>query len=243
MAADSNELESKYNRAQAYAQRGMYAEATPLFEELHKLFPQAPEISLALIACYQSLNRFDKSKVVFETIEKNGVEDSLNYLLLEGSFCLEQGNAERALTVFHKAKKLIGDSTMLNLEVGRSFLRLQAWSDAESCFRTVLGNDHLNVPANHGLGQSLLYQDKYEKAAKALRTAIALRYELPLAHYHLSQALFHLMDFRKSAQTLEDCLNLAPSMAQARYNLVIIYTKYIDEPQKAAFHKQYLENN
>src|SRR5205823_6330003 len=99
--------------------------------------------------------------------------------------------------------------------IGRAYLRLRRWPEAEAAFRKSLSLDEDNFEAYYGLSVALPRQGRLEEGIECGLQAIALFHDFPLAHFQLGAVLSRLGLYERALQAFEICLAMRPDFALA----------------------------
>jgi len=176
-AAESAEREGRYNLAQSLLDAGRPAEALPLLEELHAAEPARMLLTLTLANCYLGLGRVPDCRRIVEALaqDKNAGtaavgQSSARFVpqidLLMGMICFVEGKTEEALAYLKKVEALKQNIRHLQQQLGRAYLKLREWKEAEDAFNRELAIDDDNSASHYGLGLALLNQRRNEGRAR-----------------------------------------------------------------------------
>ena len=157
-AAESIDREKRYNLAQSLLDSRRPAEALPLLEELHAVEPSRMFVSLTLANCYLALNRVPDSRRIVEEVirDKDAGTAAVGQKearivpqidLLMGMICFLEGKPEEALTHLKKVEAVQQNFRYLQQELGRTYLKLRDWKEAETAFRRELRSTRIILPA------------------------------------------------------------------------------------------------
>jgi len=246
-AAEAAQRDGRYNLAQSLLDARRPAEALPILEELSAAEPKRMFLSLTLANCYLALGRLPDCRRIVEALVRDkdagmaalGQEHARivpQIDLLMGMICFQEGKTEEALTHLQKVETLQQNIRYLPQELGRVYVKLRKWKDAENAFNRELEIDEDNPGAHYGLGVALLNQRRNEEAAEHFIRAIALAHHMPLAHYHLGLALTRLGQDERAILALETSLRIRPHLLNAHRLLAFLYSER--DPAKAAAHRQ-----
>lgn len=163
---------------------------------------------------------------LLKKMEQNKPDKLPSLDLLEASILINQNKPKKALEILESLIVLPNLLPQKSLYVGRCFLLLKKWENAETEFRKVLSIDRDDIGANHGLAICLLKQKKYHESIEASLDTIALSYNFAVAHYHLGEALLAIKDYQNAANAFNVCLKLNPHIGKARNFLIEIYNNH-----------------
>lgn len=187
-------------------------EAIPILEKLVREKEEAGYLPLYLAQAYYEAGRPEDCRGILDPILAENADHPVANLL-RGNLALTEGHPERALEYLRRAEQ--GSRVPLpqaTLMIGRVYLSMQRWEDAERLFRSVIELDSACAPAHAGLAQALLGRDANEAAAESAMDAIALRFEDAELHYALGAALARLGRPEQAVRAFETCLKLRPGM-------------------------------
>jgi tetratricopeptide (TPR) repeat protein len=246
-AAENAEREASYNLARSLLDARRPAEALPLLERLHSLDPKRMMVTLTLANCYFSLGKLAETRALAEILAQDK-EAGIGALgqkqarivpqidLLMGLVCLVEGKPEEALLHLERVEALDQRLRHLQQSLGRAYLKLRRFDEAERAFRRELEIDDDDPASHHGLGIALLNKRRNEEAAEHCLRAIALSHHMPLAHYHLGLALTRLGQDERAILALETSLTLKPDILNTHRLLAVLY--HDRDADKAALHRK-----
>jgi predicted AlkP superfamily phosphohydrolase/phosphomutase/Tfp pilus assembly protein PilF len=242
-ALDALDAESKYNLALAYMSGRKHEKALPLLEEIYNKNPKKYKYASNLFSCYQNLNKvkdgrklIDKMKLVYQNFPS-----ALN--LLEGTILIAEGRFLQALECLKKVEQVEFSSLTLQLELGKVYLSLRRYAEAEKVFLRALEIDAETPLGYHGLGVVYNKTGRYEEAVDAFLKAIDLLFYFPLAHYHLGETLFLMGNFEEAAEAFKVCVKLSPGIKKAHNWLAKIYEEKLGNKLKADEHRKFVREN
>ena len=206
--------EQKFNLACTFIDGRRPAEALQLAQELATQFPeQARYAVLAGQAAVASGNAEALGCAIVD-LEKFG--DQIRQMSLFRAFhSLMQNDVKGALTHFEKAEKLGPRDPWLLCRIGRAYLRLRRWAEAEEAFRKSLELDEDNAESYYGLSVALPRQGRLEEGIQCGLQAVSLFNDFPLAHFQLGAVLSRLGWYERALQAFEICLAMRPDFALA----------------------------
>lgn len=234
--------ESQYNLARAYIDGQKNKEALPILEKLWEENPDQNRFALRLASCYQSLNRIVDCRKIVDKIKEKEKTNLPSLLVLEGNVFLAENKPKLALECFKKAEHKAQNYPNLYLQLGRCYLQLKQWDDAERSLQKGLAIDKDNAHIHHGLAMAYLRKGEYNIAIDHSLSAVGLLYHLPFAHYHLGEALAGIKEYEQAAQAFEVCLSMSPNVGKARKWLIDIYENHLNAPDKAKKHHEVLSD-
>lgn len=244
--------EAKFNLARCYIGSERYEQAIEILNELQGIAPEESRYGIRLLLCYKNLGEFEKAREQAQLVRELYIKESDKLYeqrkekepdkeidkpsytypsldLQEGTILLEENKPKKALELFKKVKVATPSAPNLFLYLGRSFILLKQWKEAEDAFRNSLQIDGDKASAHHGLAISLLRQKRYEEAVESSLEAVGLSFNFPVAHYHLGEALYEMGEYESAAEAFEVCLKLNPTVAKARNFLIDIYENHLKD--------------
>lgn len=234
---------NSYFLARAYMDGKKYEEALPIYEKLFKNKPTNSRFGSRLVRAYMLLDKMEKARETFDMVKELKTEDTVELIMLEGQLNLSEKKPKKAMELYKKAESMAPEHAgQLKAQIGRGYIRLNKWKDAERILEESLEHNYENASTHHKLGQCYMKLGKTEQAVEALLTAIGLTYHFPFAHFDLGKALFQLQEYERAAEALEVALRLG-NIPNARALLTRIYEKHLDEPVKAAAQKSALSQS
>jgi predicted AlkP superfamily phosphohydrolase/phosphomutase/tetratricopeptide (TPR) repeat protein len=226
--------ENEFYLARAYIDGRKFEEAIPILERLFREDPEQSRYGVRLARCYQSTGRIAQCREVVDRLREGKEKPTPGLHLLQGSLLLSENKPLKALEEFQAAEQLAPDMAKIHLQIGRGYVQLRRWEEAERAFTRELAIDPESAPAWHGKGLAQLRQGRNEEALESLLNAVGLIYHFPFAHYHLGEALAGLGEHERAAEAFEVCLRMAPGVNKARQWLEKLYTEHLGQPEKAA---------
>lgn len=207
-------LDRTMNLAKVHMECGHYDEAISLLEYLVREQPKLTAHRMYLAQAYFKAGRLADCRPVVEGVIAEAAGRPLAHLL-RGNLALSEGRTEEALACLLQAEEAGEPFPRLCELMGRAFLKLDRWDDAEPQFRKALEFNPDSAEAWAGLARLLAEKGDYTGAAEAALNAIGLRFDLPGSHYILGVSLARLGCNARAMQAFETCRALAPETAAA----------------------------
>jgi tetratricopeptide (TPR) repeat protein len=204
-----------YLMARVHLAGGRPAEAIPLLERVVRLRDNNRVYRLLLAQAYVEAGRLEDGRVVLDAVVGEAGDRPVANLL-RGNLAFAEKDYARALEHLLRAE---ADSRPLpdtRLAIGRVYLAMKRWGDAERQFHRVLEIDPESAAAHYGLAAALLALDAPQEAASAALDAIGLCFEDAPSHYTLGVALARMGESERAAQAFQNCLVLRPDLSAAR---------------------------
>ncbi|MFT4969151.1 MAG: putative AlkP superfamily phosphohydrolase/phosphomutase/tetratricopeptide (TPR) repeat protein [Chitinophagales bacterium] len=171
---------------------------------------------------------------IIESLRKLVDKSNIAFKLLEAKLAFIENNFEGAIQIFRALSQVGGvKKPQLLYQIATTSLKLHKYKDAETNFKENLKFNPSNAYALHGLGLAYLAQKKYEEAIDVLIDSVSLTYFNPSAHFHLGKAFKAIGAFDEAEQAFLVARHLAPAMSKARVELIDLYEKELNSPEKA----------
>jgi tetratricopeptide (TPR) repeat protein len=200
-----------YTLARVHLDAGNLTEAIPLLERAIAVRP-VPGMRLALAQCYFQGRRMAEARALVEAVlAEEGTRP--HALLIQANLELAEGRPGEALVLLAQAEQMPYPNGMLQFRIGRVYLAMRRWEDAETAFARALEYDPQFALAHARRARALLEMGKDEEAASAALDAIALRYDDAESHFILGVSLARLRRWERAVQALEASLRFRPSGA------------------------------
>jgi predicted AlkP superfamily phosphohydrolase/phosphomutase/tetratricopeptide (TPR) repeat protein len=206
--------EQKFNLACTYIDGKQPAKALALAVELARQFPdQIRYVVLAGQAAVSAGNAAALERAI-EALEALKPEHK-QMSLFRAFRCWLAEDIEGAIGQFEDAAAHGGENSWLHCRIGRAYLRLRRWPEAEAEFRKSLTLDEDNSEAYYGLSVALPRQGRFEEGIECGLQAVSLFHDFPLAHFQLGAVLARLGWYERALQAFEICLAMRPQFALA----------------------------
>ncbi len=239
-AAESAEIEGKYNVARTLLWKGHSEAARSLLEEIVRRRPWEDRFLQQLASCYFQGGYLAQTERLLCAIADGKEPGSASGQLLWARVKLARGDLGGALRALLEAEAAAPKVPGIYLQLGDAYLRLAQLENAKVAYDKALALDEDNARAF--LGLSTVYRrlgDNQQTVDCALR-AVSLLHRLPLAHFNLGVALVRSGDNDRARLAFETALRFQPNMVNAHRYLAIIHRKEGGDPEKARFHREEL---
>jgi predicted AlkP superfamily phosphohydrolase/phosphomutase/tetratricopeptide (TPR) repeat protein len=236
-AAESAEIEAKYNVARTYLWKGRPDQARPLLEEIVRRRPWEDRFLMQLAPCYFQAGYLAQAERVLFVIADGGEPDTATTKLLWARIKLARGDLGGALHALLAAEALNPQMAGIYIQIGDTYARLLQWQNAKVAYEKAIALDVDNARAF--LGLSTVYRrlgDNQQTVDHALR-AVSLLHRLPLAHFNLGVGLVRSGDTERARLAFETVLRFQPEMVNAHRYLATIHKMEGGDSEKAAFHR------
>jgi hypothetical protein len=144
----------RFNLARVYPSQGKPTEALPLLEELTQTEPENLTFQVYLAQCYYQTGRLEDCRPVARAVVGRNPGGPAAQLI-EANLCLAENRTAEALERLLAAEKSAPLSPAIRHLMGRLYLDLSRWEDAERTFRELLEVDPEHAEAQVGLAQAL----------------------------------------------------------------------------------------
>jgi tetratricopeptide (TPR) repeat protein len=213
--------EQKLSLACSYIDGKQPARALSLGEELMSQFPE--EIRYVVFAGQAAVSARDTAALgrVLDALELLK-PDAKQVALFRAFHCWLTRDSEGALRHFENALVHGAQDSWLLCRIGRVYLRLRRWREAEEAFRKSLELDPDNAEAYYGLSVALPRQRRFEEGIQCGLKAVSLFHDFPVAHFQLGAVLSRLGWYERALQAFEICLAMYPEFALAHRYVSLI---------------------
>jgi predicted AlkP superfamily phosphohydrolase/phosphomutase/Flp pilus assembly protein TadD len=236
-AAESADIEARYNVARTYLWKGRPEEARPLLEEIVRRRPWEDRFLQQLAPCYFQGGYLAQAERVLFAIADGGEPDTAATKLLWARIRLARGDLGGALQALLAAEALNPQLPGIYIQIGDTYARLLQWQNAKTAYEKAVALDPDNARAY--LGLSTVYRrlgDNQQTVDHALR-AVGLLHRLPMAHFNLGVALVRSGENERARLAFETALRFQPEMMNAHRYLATIHKMEGGDPEKAKFHR------
>lgn len=236
-AADSAEIEAKYNIAQTYLWKGDLERSRQLFEEIVRRRPWEERFLTQLAHCYFQGGYLAQAERLLFAISDGEEPQHPAHKVLWARIKLGRGDLGGALRALLEAEAANPQIPGIYVQIGDSYARLLQWANAKTAYEKAVELDQDNARAY--LGLSTVYRrlgDNQQTIDNALR-AVSLLHRLPLAHFNLGVALVRGGENERAKVAFETALRFDPRLLNAHRYLATIYRLEGIDPEKEAFHR------
>jgi predicted AlkP superfamily phosphohydrolase/phosphomutase/tetratricopeptide (TPR) repeat protein len=239
-AAESAEIESKYNVARTLLWKGQPEAARPLLEEIVRQRPWEDRFLHQLASCYFQGGYLAQTERLLCAVADGEEPDTAGGKLLWARVKLARGDLGGALRALLEAEEAAPQNPGIYLQLGDAYLRLSQLQNAKAAYEKTLALDEDNARAF--LGLSTVYRrlgDNQQTVDCALR-AVSLLHRLPMAHFNLGVALTRSGDNERAVLAFETALRFQPQMVNVHRYLATIHRMEGGDPEKARIHRDEL---
>jgi predicted AlkP superfamily phosphohydrolase/phosphomutase/tetratricopeptide (TPR) repeat protein len=239
-AAESAEIEGKYNVARTLLWKGQPESARPLLEEIVRQRPWEDRFLHQLASCYFQSGYLAQTERLLCAISDGNEPDTASGKLLWARVKLARGDLGGALRALLEAETAAPQNPGIYLQLGEAYLRLSQLKNAVTAFEKTLALDEDNARAFLGLSTAYRRLGENQQTVDCALRAVSLLHRLPMAHFNLGVALTRSGDTERAALAFETALRFQPQMVNAHRYLAIIHRMEDGDPEKARFHREEL---
>jgi tetratricopeptide (TPR) repeat protein len=214
--------EQRFNLAASLMEGRRAADALPITAGLMREFPD--EIRHAILHGQAAVPAGDAAALeqAIEAVQRL-MPDNRHLELFRGFLASFRGDDQATLRHFQAAGERTPDDAWVHCRVGRAYLRLRRWADAEAAFRRSEQLDPESAEAAYGLSVAVARLGRPEEAVEHGLRAVGQLHDFPLAHFQLGAVLSRLSQYERAAQAFEICIAMRPQFALAYRYLSRIY--------------------
>jgi tetratricopeptide (TPR) repeat protein len=205
-----------FHLALVHRHTGHPDQAVPLLKQLLDEEPDNDTARLYLAACHYLLGQHDQCRRLIADRGTDAGPLSREEDLLSALILLAEGKASEALVRLEAARQTRLREPQVFCFIGRGYLLLERWTEAEDAFGQALRIDEDCVGAHYGLAIAFARRRRWGEAADAALTAVGLDHHLSDAHYVLGLALVHMRQPARALRAFETVLAQRPDSVPAR---------------------------
>ena len=236
-AAESADIEAKYNVSRTYLWKGRPDEAQPLLEELVRRRPWEDRFLMQLAACYFQNGYLAQSERVLRAISDGGEPATPGTLLLFAKIKIARGDLGGGLKALLEAEAMDPTSPNIYLQIGQAYERLLQSENARVAYEKASALDEDNALAYQGLSSVHRRLGNNQETVDYALRAVSFLHRLPLAHFNLGVALARAGETERATIAFETALRFQPGMINAHRYLATINNREGGDPEKAKFHR------
>ena len=236
-AAESADIEAKYNISRTYLWKSEPDLALPLLEEIARRRPWEDRFLSHLALCYFQNGYLLQAEKVISAMSDNGVPEHALTMLLLAKIKFARGDLGGSYESLLAAEAMNPQISGVYTQIGNAFERLYQWDNAQAAYEKAIAIDEDNAFALEGL--SSIYRRKklnQETADMALR-AVSLLHRLPMAHFNLGVAMARSGEPERAILAFETALRFQPKMVNAHRYLATLHRSNGSQ-EKAALHQE-----
>ncbi len=237
-AAESADIEAKYNVARTYLWKNRPDQAQPLLEEIVRRRPWEDRFLAQLAACYYHGGYLAQAERVLIAIADGSEPGTAGMTLLWARIKLARGDLGGALQALLAAEAMNPRVPGIYIQIGDTYVRLLQWQNAETAYNKAIAIDEDNALAFQGLSTVYRRLGDNQKTLDNALHAVSLLHRLPLAHFNLGVALARSGERDRATVALETALRFHPEMINAHRYLATIHKSEGGDREKAEFHRR-----
>jgi len=228
--------EQKFNLACSYLDGKQPGQALILAEELAKQSPgEIRHVVLVGQTAISAGNATALDRAIQALVELKPEHKQL--VLFRAFHCWLTDDVPGALHQFETAALHGPQDPWLLCRIGRAYLRLRRWAEAEEAFQKALSLDADNAETYYGLSVALPRQGRLEEGVECGLKAVSLFHDFPLAHFQLGAVLSRLGWYDRALQAFEICLAMRPEFALA-HRYVSRISNHLGRTEAATEHRK-----
>jgi tetratricopeptide (TPR) repeat protein len=237
-AAESADIEGKYNVARTLLWKGQPESARPLLEQIVRQRPWEDRFLYQLASCYFQGGYLAQTERLLCAISDGEQPDTAGGKLLWARVKLARGDLGGALKALLEAEEAAPQNANIYLQLGEAYLRLAQLQNAIAAFEKTLALDEDNARAFVGLSTAHRRLGDNQQTVDCALRAVSLLHRLPLAHFNLGVALTRSGENERATLAFETALRFQPQMVNAHRYLATIHRMAGGVPEKARFHRE-----
>lgn len=233
-------LYNKTNLIRSLIGTSQEARAIPLLEEFASENGPNEWSTLVSARCHMRLGKFAEARTILQHLSLEE-QQSPQVQIAFADLAFAEGNKGEALSHLQVAERTnVSHPSHFN-QIGRGYLQLAQWSDAETAFKNSLAAEPDNPAAFDGLACVHLERNEPENAVEKSLQAVGLIHFFPEAHFHLGVGLERLGKTKEAIMAYETALGIGYQPVLIARRLAELYQPI--DPKKAALHEKVLVNS
>jgi predicted AlkP superfamily phosphohydrolase/phosphomutase/tetratricopeptide (TPR) repeat protein len=236
-AAESADIEAKYNVARTYLWKNRPDQAQPLLEEIVRRRPWEDRFLTQLAACYYHGGYLAQAERVLIAIADGAEPATAGMTLLWARIKLARGDLGGALQALLAAEAMNPHLPGIYVQIGDTYTRLLQWQNARMAYEKAIAIDEDNALAFQGLSTVYRRLGDNQRTVDAALHAVSLLHRLPLVHFNLGVALARSGENERATIAFETALRFQPDMVNAHRYLATIHKSEGGNRKKAEFHR------
>ena len=157
---------------------------------------------------------------------------------LRATQAMAEGDAQQCVALLEPLADVEHANPSFHLQIASAFLRLDEPRRSIESFGKALAQDPENARAFLGLAEAHLRLEEWDAAIDGALSATELLYHNPRAHTLLGTALMNGGDFANAEKAFGVALAQAPNYPAAHRGMAELYSKHLDDPDKAREHRE-----
>jgi tetratricopeptide (TPR) repeat protein len=207
--------------ARLFVEAGLVAEGIDVLERASKADSSSYELAFALGGAY--LVKGDPARALEAYDVAVGLKpDSVTALQQAAAVAERQGELERSLSYWMRAKKLAADDPQILLGFGRVCLKMDLLEDAEPALTRAASLRPGELAYDYTLAVAKVGKRQYEAAQGLLEPLAEKQPEDAQLQYALGSVLYMQGHLAEAAARLQESLRLQPDQAASHYYLSLV---------------------
>lgn len=240
-AAESADIEAKYNVSRTYIWKGRPDQARPLLEDIVRRRPWEDRFLMQLAACYFQEGYLAQAERVLQAISGAEEPDTPATKLLLARILMAQGDLGGGLAALLAAEAMDPQLPHIYLQLGQAYERLLQLENAKLAYEKAVTMDEDNALAWQGLSSVFRRVGDNQQTVDCALRAVSLLHRLPLSHFNLGVALARSGENERAILALETALRFQPQMVNAHRYLATIQKMEGGDEAKAKFHREEIQ--
>ncbi len=236
-AAENADIEAKYNLARSLLWTLKVDGAIELLSDICRRRPWETRFLNLLVQAYHTAGYHRQAERLLLATYQTVADVPIHLKLVLGEIQLGLGNVQSALELFEQVGRQQERAPQLYVRLGRTYLRMRRFADAETAFRKALDVHEDAALAWQGLSTVYRRWGMNQETADAALNAVGLIHRLPEAHFNLGVALARSGDTERAILALETALKFRPAMLRAHRWLALLHSMDGGQNDKATFHR------
>jgi tetratricopeptide (TPR) repeat protein len=207
--------------AELLVKEGLVAEGVQILERARKTDPSSYELAFALGGAY--VVKSDPARALEAYDLALGLNPASVAALRQAAAVAErQGELERSLSYWMRAKKLAGDDPQILLGFGRVCLKMDLLEDAEPALTRAAGLRPAEPAYQYTLAAAKVGKRQYEAAQGLLEPLVEKQPDDGSLQYALGSVLYMQGQLAEADVRLRESLRLDPEQLASRYYLALV---------------------
>jgi len=202
-------------------QEGRIDEGVSVLERAREAGPPSFELAFNLAGAY--LKKKDAARALeYYDAALSLKPGSLEALRLAASVAERNGELERSLSYWLRAKKLAPDDPVILLGFGRVCFKMDLLEDAEPALAKAAGLKPGDVPYQYTLAAVKVGRRQYDEARSLLEPLVDARPKDAHLQYAIGSVLYTLGHLQEAAEHLRESIRLEPEQVPSYYYLALV---------------------
>ncbi len=174
---------------------------------------------------------------------RQSINDIVQISVNKADLYMLEGKYKKASELYLELENKAPNSIGFLLKLGEAFYSLNMLKKSVDYFNKVLSLSPESSSALSGLTKVYFKKSEYEKCIDFGLSSLGIDYHQPYTHYYIGISLKKLQKYNDAAAAFEVALHMFPGMGIARNELISLYEKELNNPQKAIKLKEFFHPN